>query len=78
MPLETDTSNWSGEGMFTQLLIDACGGIDAVRFVRVEDAPATRSEADYNFISNELFVAFRDRRSPGAGQAVRDSAGSAP
>ena len=26
--------------------------------MRVEDAPASRSEADYNFISNELFVAF--------------------
>ncbi len=26
--------------------------------MRVEDAPASRSDADYNFISNELFVAF--------------------
>ena len=26
--------------------------------MRVEDAPATRSEADYNFISNEVFVRF--------------------
>src|SRR5215470_7605957 len=58
MPLETDTSNWSGEGVFTQLLIERLREIDAVRFVRVEDAPATRSEADYNFISNELFVEF--------------------
>ena len=63
MPLETDTSNWSGEGVFTQLLIERLREIDAVRFVKIEDAPATRSEADYNFISNELFVAFRDRRS---------------
>lgn len=58
MPLETDTTNWSGEGTFTQLLIERLRDIDAVRFVRVEDAPATRSEADYNFISNELFVGF--------------------
>ena len=29
--------------------------------VRVEDAPASRSEADYNFISNEIFVGFDDR-----------------
>jgi hypothetical protein len=58
MPLETDTTNWSGEGEFTQLLIDRLRQIDGVRFVRVEDAPATRSEADYNFISNELFVGF--------------------
>jgi len=66
MPLETDTTNWSGEGAFTQLLIERLREIDAVRFVRIEDAPATRSEADYNFISNELFVRFAtvDRDEP--------------
>src|SRR6266849_4982560 len=66
MPFELDTSAWSGEGTFTQLLIDRLSGIDGVRLVRVEDAPATRSDADYNFISNELFVAFAttDRREP--------------
>jgi hypothetical protein len=58
MPSEVDTSKWSGEGTFTQLLIDRMREIDAVRFVRVEDAPATRSDADYNFISNEVFVGF--------------------
>ena len=66
MPLETDTTNWSGEGAFTQLLLERLRGIDGVRFVRVEDAPATRSEADYNFISNELFIGFStvDREQP--------------
>src|SRR4051812_39775520 len=58
MPLELDRSAWSGEGTFTQQLLDALRDIDAVRFVRVEDAPASRSEADYNFISNELYVDF--------------------
>lgn len=58
MPFETDTTNWSGEGVFTQLLIDRLREVGAVRFLRVEDAPATRSDADYNFISNELFVGF--------------------
>ena len=58
MPFETDVTNWSGEGAFTQLLIERLREVDAVRFVRIEDAPATRSEADYNFISNELFVGF--------------------
>jgi hypothetical protein len=64
MPSELDTSKWSGEGTFTQLLIDRLREIDAVTLVRVEDAPATRSDADYNFISNEVFVAFatRDRQ----------------
>jgi hypothetical protein len=58
MPSETDVTNWSGEGTFTQLLMDRLRGLDAVKSVRVEDAPATRSEADYNFISNEIFVEF--------------------
>jgi hypothetical protein len=58
MPSEVDTSGWSGEGEFTQRLIDRLRAIDEVRSVRVEDAPSTRSDADYNFISNELFVEF--------------------
>ena len=61
MPSELDTSNWSGEGAFTQLLIDRLRGLDAIVSVRVEDAPATRSDADYNFISNEVFVEFATR-----------------
>jgi hypothetical protein len=58
MPFELDAAAWSGEGTFTQQLIERLRNLPAVRFVRVEDAPATRSEADYNFISNELFVEF--------------------
>jgi hypothetical protein len=61
MPSELDTVNWSGEGAFTQLLIDRLRELDDIRLVRVEDAPATRSEADYNFISNEVFVVFATR-----------------
>ena len=53
-----DTSKWSGEGAFTQAMIDRLQSIEDVAFVRVEDAPASRSEADYNFISNEIYVAF--------------------
>jgi len=61
MPLEVESSAWSGEGTFTQLLIDRLGEVPGVRFVRVEDTPATRSDADYNFISNELYVGFETR-----------------
>jgi hypothetical protein len=66
MAFETDTSNWSGEGEFTQLLLERLRAVPAIRFVRVEDAPATRSEADYQFMSNELFVDFETavRREP--------------
>src|SRR5580765_2935709 len=58
MPLEIESSAWSGEGTFTALLIERLRDVAGVRFVRVEDAPATRSDADYNFISNELYVGF--------------------
>jgi hypothetical protein len=58
MPLEVETSGWSGEGTFTQLVIERLRDVGGVRLVRVEDAPATRSDADYNFISNELYVGF--------------------
>jgi hypothetical protein len=66
MPFELETSAWSGEGTFTQLLIERLRDVAGVRFVRVEDAPATRSDADYNFISNELYVGFetRERQEP--------------
>ncbi|HEX3704164.1 MAG TPA: hypothetical protein VHU82_12600 [Vicinamibacterales bacterium] len=57
--MQIDTSKWSGEGTFTQVLIDRLQQIDRVALIRVEDAPASRSEADYNFISNEIFVGFR-------------------
>ncbi len=56
--MELDVTKWSGEGNFTQVVIECLKQIDEVTFVRVEDAPASRSEADYNFISNEIFVKF--------------------
>jgi hypothetical protein len=59
--MELDTAKWSGEGDFTHVLVDALKTIDGLRLTRVQNAPATRSDADYNFISNELFVAFEQR-----------------
>jgi hypothetical protein len=66
MPSEVDTTNWSGEGEFTQLLVERLRALPDVTTIRVEDAPSTRSDADYNFISNEVFIAFatRDRAEP--------------
>jgi len=58
MPFELDTEAWTGEGTFTQLVLDHLRELDTIRLVRVENAPATRSDADYNFISNEIYVAF--------------------
>jgi hypothetical protein len=56
--MEVDTLKWSGEGTFTQILIDKLWQIAGIAGIRVEDAPASRSEADYNFVSNEIFVVF--------------------
>ena len=56
--MDVDSAGWSGEGAFTQIVVDTLRTIDTVTLVKVEDAPATRSEADYNFIANEIFVTF--------------------
>jgi hypothetical protein len=64
--MEVDSAGWSGEGAFTQLVVDRLRAIENVTGVKVEDAPATRSEADYNFVANEIFVTFamEDRFEP--------------
>ncbi len=59
--MDLDTTGWSGEGAFTQTLIDAVRSLDQVAFLRVEDARSSRTDVDYNFISNEVFVRFRTR-----------------
>jgi hypothetical protein len=57
--MDLDTTNWSGEGTFTQVLIDSVRDLHEVSVLRVEDAPSSRSDVEYNFISNELFIGFR-------------------
>ncbi|MEE2963538.1 MAG: hypothetical protein VX427_05240 [Acidobacteriota bacterium] len=62
--MKLDTTNWSGEGTFTQTLIDALDAVEQVALLRVEDASSSRSDVEFNFISNELFLRFgtRDRQ----------------
>jgi hypothetical protein len=64
--VDVDVSGWSGEGAFTQTVIDCLKDVKQVAAIKVDDAPATRSEADYNFLSNEIFVTFAtvQRREP--------------
>jgi hypothetical protein len=59
--MELDTSKWSGDGDFTIALVDVLKTVEGISLVRVEDAPASRSDAGYNFISNEVFVVFETR-----------------
>ena len=56
--MEVDASSWSGEGAFTQSLLDVLKALAAITFLRVEDAPASRSETSYSFVSNEIYVEF--------------------
>ncbi len=56
--MDVDASGWSGEGEFTKRLLDAFGALATIRLVKVEDAPASRADAGFSFISNELFVLF--------------------
>jgi hypothetical protein len=57
--MQIDTSGWSGEGGFTAVVLDALKTIDAIEHLRVEDAPASRADSGYAFISNEIYVRFR-------------------
>ncbi len=59
--MQIDSTAWSGDGDFTILLVDALKGLDGIEFLKIEDAPAGRSDPSYAFISNEVFVAFRTR-----------------
>jgi hypothetical protein len=56
--MNVDVSGWSREGDFTARLIEEIRGLPAVGALRVEDAPASRADAGFSFISNELFVVF--------------------
>lgn len=55
--MEVEASGWSGDGDFTARLIEALKRLP-VRLVKVEDAPASRADSAFSFISNELFVVF--------------------
>ena len=59
--MHLDTEKWSGDGQFTRLLADALGAMPEIAAVRIEDAPASRAESGYNFISNEIYVTFARR-----------------
>jgi hypothetical protein len=57
--VKIESDGWGGEGAFTAVLIEALRAIDTIECLRVEDAPASRAEPGYAFISNEIFVGFK-------------------
>src|SRR4051794_35807134 len=56
--MEVDASSWSGEGAFTQSLLDVLKALATITVLKVEDAPASRTESSYSFVSNEIYVGF--------------------
>ena len=58
--MDIDKEKWSGDGDFTERLLAVLSEMASVSFLRVEDAPASRSDAGFSFISNEIFVKFRE------------------
>ena len=56
--MHVDSEGWSGEGAFTQNVLERLRTIEQVTAMKIEDAPSTRSDADYNFVANEIFVTF--------------------
>ena len=66
--MDLDHSGWSGEGTFTTALLEQLKTFDSIDLLRVEDAPSSRTDADYNSISNEIYVRFRREPSLEAGR----------
>jgi hypothetical protein len=62
--VQVEQSAWSGDGDFTIRLVEALRDIDEVAFLRIEDAPASRSGTGYNLLANELHVGFAMERRP--------------
>ena len=60
--MEFDAARWSGEGTFTSTLVDRLKAFPSITYIRVEDAPASHTESNYNFISNEVYVRFGEER----------------
>jgi hypothetical protein len=60
--MEPDLSRWSGDGDFTQKLVEVLGTLPEIVALRVEDAPAGHQGTGYAFLSNEIYVAFTERR----------------
>ena len=56
--MQVESADWTGEGTFTAVLLEALKAVEAIEFLRVEDAPASRAEPGYAFISNEVYVKF--------------------
>lgn len=56
MSARIESTGWSGDGDFTRRLVEELAGMAEVAEVRVEDSPASRNDAGFAFLSNEVYV----------------------
>ena len=59
--MRVDREQWSGEGDFTEQLLIWLSGQPTIERLRVEDASSARSDVEYNFVSNEIYIKFKMR-----------------
>lgn len=58
MSAEIVRDGWSGDGDFTQYLVDVLRNWAPIASIRIEDAPTGREGEGFNFLSNDVFVTF--------------------
>lgn len=61
MTAPIDTAGWSGDGDFSRRLVDVLAEMPEILELRLEDSPASRNDAGYAFLSNEVYVRFATR-----------------
>jgi hypothetical protein len=54
--VEVDAAGWSGDGALTQAIVACLRSEPRIVGLRVEDAPASREDTAFTFISNEIFI----------------------
>lgn len=57
--MRVDRERWSGEGDFTEQLLIWLEGQPVIECLRVEDASSARTDVEYNFVSNEIYIQFK-------------------
>lgn len=56
MGARIESDGWSGDGDFTRRLVEEFAAMEDVAEVRVEDSPASRTDAAFAFLANEIYV----------------------
>ncbi len=60
--MNVDATGWSGEGDFTKRLVQKMKARRGIASLKVEDAPASRADSGFSFISNEVYVVSATRQ----------------